>query len=391
METTVSAYEFGVFGSISRSERKVLACAIVDRIADFGLSLGDQVAIHDGASVARRDKAAAFVAVYFGGSTHVDVDIMTQLVGVRAPIVPTIGPTGSVKKDIPEILQALNVLHRRDDDPEMTELTSALLEAAGLLRRQRRVFVSYRRNESRAAAMQLHDSLTARGFDVFLDTHGVRPGDPFQDVLWHRLCDSDLIVMLETPGYFHSKWTRYEFGRALAKEIHILRLVWPGHQPNRQTGMATTIYLNPGDLTSADGPIVGHRADEIAHAVERLRGRSIASRYRSITSRLRSDVKKLEGMVEGVGPYRAITVRLPDGRRILVYPVVGIPTAEILNDIADRAHLSPEGDTSVVLAYDDIGIRESWINHLDWLNKNITEVQMIKVSEAAWSLAAWEN
>ena len=43
-----------------------------------------------------------------------------------------------------------------------------------------------RRAESRAAALQLHDLLTARGFDVFLDTHDIRLGDPFQDVLWHQ-------------------------------------------------------------------------------------------------------------------------------------------------------------------------------------------------------------
>jgi len=38
---------------------------------------------------------------------------------------------------------------------------------------QRRVFVSYRRNESRDAAVQLFEELSARQFDVFLDTHSV--------------------------------------------------------------------------------------------------------------------------------------------------------------------------------------------------------------------------
>ena len=80
----------------------------------------------------------------------------------------------------------------------MSELASAILECVGLMRRQRRVFLSYRSVESRAAALQLHDLLTARGFDVFLDTHVIRPGDPFQDVLWHRLCDSDVLIMLDT-------------------------------------------------------------------------------------------------------------------------------------------------------------------------------------------------
>jgi hypothetical protein len=38
-----------------------------------------------------------------------------------------------------------------------------------------------------------------------------------------------LSVMLDTPTYFESKWTRQELGRARAKEIHVLRVVWPDH------------------------------------------------------------------------------------------------------------------------------------------------------------------
>ena len=156
----------------------------------------------------------------------------------------------------------------------------------------------YRRVESRSAAMQLHDLMAARGFDVFLDTHDVRPGDPFQDVLWHRLCDSDVVVMLDTPTYFESKWTTREVGRARAKEIHVLRVVWPAHTPSKLTDMADTIYLEPADLEGADGPIVAGKADQIMLAVERLRSRSIAFRYLSITGRLRAEVERIGGKVE---------------------------------------------------------------------------------------------
>ena len=51
----------------------------------------------------------------------------------------------------------------------MRELATLMLECVGLLRRQRRIFVSYRRTESRDVALQMHDLLIAKGFDVFLD------------------------------------------------------------------------------------------------------------------------------------------------------------------------------------------------------------------------------
>lgn len=43
-----------------------------------------------------------------------------------------------------------------------------------------------------------HDVLSGRGFDVFLDTHDIRPGNPFQEMLFQRLADSDVVIMLDT-------------------------------------------------------------------------------------------------------------------------------------------------------------------------------------------------
>ncbi len=178
----------------------------------------------------RATPAASVAAAYFGGPHHLDVDAAREVARSSVPIIPTVGPSGDFGAQIPDFLRASNGLRRRADDPKLTELAVALLECVGLLRRQRQVFVSYRRIESRTAAMQLHDLLTERGFDV---THDIRPGEPFQDVLWHRLCDSDVMVMLDTPTYFESKWTRQEIGRARAKEIHVLRVVWPEHKPSK--------------------------------------------------------------------------------------------------------------------------------------------------------------
>ena len=386
----MSTYEFAFLGLVLPCQRAALVRAIEEAVTDFGLCIGKDVAFYDAESIAERDKSAAFVAAYFGSPGYVDADIVKKITQENVPIIPTVGPEGDFNTHIPDFLQALNGHRRRHDDPAMTELTSAMLEAVGLLRRQRRVFISYRRAESRIAALQLHDLLTARGFDVFLDTHDIRAGDPFQDVLWHRLCDSDVMVMLETPRYFDSKWTRHEIARALAKEIHVLRVVWPEHQPSNLTELAKTIYLSADDLPAADGPIRTQMADAITLSVERLRSRSMASRYLSITGRLRADVQKFGARVEGIGAHRAIAVRLPDDRRIWAYPVIGIPTAEILNDIADKARSAGQRELPV-LVYDHIGIRDTWSSHLDWLDENIRAVRTIKLSEAAWSLAAWED
>ncbi len=386
----MSLYEIAILGSPTAADRAVLTATIGKMVEPFGLTLSVDLVVHSGASIATRDKGAAFAAVYFGGNVNQDLAATEEIVRSSAPVIPTIGPSASFATDIPGVLQAANGLRRRSDDPEMSELSSAALECVGLLRRQRRVFVSYRRVESRAAALQLHDLLSTRGFDVFLDTHDIRPGDPFQDVLWHRLVDSDVMVMLDTPTYFESKWTRQEIGRARAKEIQVLRVIWPGHVPSKLTDLSETIYLAAADLGGPDGPLEDSTAEAIALRVERLRSRSIAARYMSITGKLRADVERIGGSVEGVGAHRAIAVRLLNDRKIWAYPVVGVPTAEILNDVAEKALRADQSEVPVVV-YDHLGIREAWSAHLNWLAKNINVVRAIKVSDASWALAAWDD
>ncbi len=170
----------------------------------------------------------------------------------------------------------------------------------------------------------------------------------------------------------------------------MLRVIWPDHSPNKLTDMAETVYLDPGELEGHDGPIAAEVAENIVLRVERLRSRSIAARYLSITGKLRADVEKIGASVEGIGAHRAIAVRLLGDKKVWAYPIVGVPTAEILNDVAEKARRADQREVPV-LVYDHIGIRQAWSTHLQWLDEQIRTVRAIKVSEAGWALAAWED
>ncbi|HIF9205204.1 TPA: toll/interleukin-1 receptor domain-containing protein [Photobacterium damselae] len=383
-------YEFAILGNVSDEQRQNLRGSIQQVVSEFGLHIGEEVKIYDANTVGQRNRASAFTAVYFGSNPQLDSEVARSIYDDSVPIIPVVSGFELFAEYIPDFLQPINGYCFSKQDPEMKELANMMMECVGLLREQRRVFVSYRRTESRDAALQIHDVLIAKGFDVFLDTHDIRPGEPFQDALWHKLCDSDVLVMLDTPTYFDSKWTRQEIGRALAKGIHVLRVVWPNYQPTKMTELAETVYLDVDDLENDIGPIIIKRINEIVTKLESIRSRSIAARYMSITGRLRSEVERIGASYEGVGAHRAISIRLLDERKLWVYPVVGIPTAETLNKIAVQAksNLSAEAP---VLVYDALGIRDAWSNHLKWLNENIRSVRGLKVGDAAWELAAWEE
>jgi hypothetical protein len=195
--------------------------------------------------------------------------------------------------------------------------------------------------------------------------------------------------MLDTPTYFKRMWTRQELGRALAKGIHILRVVWPSHAPTPEAGLAETIQLVDSELAAADGPIFEAKVDEIILAVERMRSRSIASRYMAITGKLREDLIRIGGSIEAIGSHRAIAIKLPANKNVWAYPVVGFPTAELLNDVAAKSLKADQAGTPV-LVYDEVGMSASWTEHLKWLDENIQSVRAIKASAAGYELAAWE-
>jgi hypothetical protein len=228
-------------GSPTAAQTAAFAATFDDCLGLFGLVRGRDYTIDRGIS-ADFSASTATVAVFFGadGAGYPEADRLKRL-GV--PVVPVVSSAARVSAELPAELRGINAMFHDAADTNLRRVVTAALQCLGLLPAQRRVFVSYRREESADVALQLYEALSARHFDVFLDTHSVSVAADFQAALWHRLCDSDVLVMLDTPGYFTSRWTTAEWGRAIAKHISMLQLVWPGHTPARESHLATAKKL----------------------------------------------------------------------------------------------------------------------------------------------------
>ena len=388
----MSTYQIGVLGQPDDGLLARLRATVADMVQPFGLVVGQDVTFLDAAGIAARKTKSAFVGVYFGANAHDEQAdaILSSLIGAHLPIVPVVEDLNRFSAQVPQVLRFANGMALSRAGAGLEALAAALLECLGLLRRQRRVFVSYRRLESANAALQLHDMLGGAGFDVFLDTHDVRPAEDFQTVLWHRLCDSDVVVMLDTPGYFQSQWTAAELGRALSKKISVLGVVWPGHTPERQTQLREPIFLEPHDLEGADGPLTSAAVERIRIAVERLRSHSLAIRHTALAGAISSAVEGIGGSFAGVGPHRAFTVLLPDQRRLRLFPAIGVPTAETFQEIEEQAAaLTETDDQAPVLAYDHVGLHPRYRRHLEWLQGKLGGNRTIRMTEAGWELGAW--
>lgn len=375
-------YELAVFGSPTADQLRKLQELLVVACDNFKLKFGTEISLVVQPTEFRPSNRAAAAAIFFGGVASVEVDISKAMDCESIPILPVASNDRSVTEEIPPTLRRLNCLFA--DKVSDERIFYALLECIGLLPKQRRVFLSYRRNEATDAAVQLFSELSARQFEVFLDTQGIGPAVDFQEALWHQLCDVDILVMLETPGYFESRWTSAEYGRALAKGIGVLRVQWPDTTPSAHTSTASLVELVPGEL-DAIGRLEGAAIGRICTQLEDVRSLSHATRHLSMVTAVQDAIKQVEGKIDGIGANRTMYLSLRSGRKLVIQPTIGVPTSMTLQETFERA-----GVEESAVVYDHFGLKRSWQAHMNWLAQKVPGTRWVKKTEAVWDFGGWE-
>jgi hypothetical protein len=289
-----------------------------------------------------------------------------------------------IEAEIPEKLRDYN--GQKFSGKEVERIVNLALEAFGKLRNTRKVFISYRRSESSSVAIQLYEALEKYNFDVFLDTHSIKQGEPFQDELWHRMTDSDVIVLLNTKEFLDSRWCKEEIAEANAKKIGVIQLVWPSHKLGSTNEICTPIFLKETDFIDGifddkdRSKLVVSLVEDIVRSVESQRARNLASRQDGIILEFLESARK-QGKKMCLQPERFITEELGKNKRRIFVPAIGIPqsidchqTDEIKEEIREY------NVDEIHLIYDDLRIRQKWLKHLDWLNGYL-KTQTIKKQE----------
>lgn len=378
----MALYELAILGAPTENQVSALKQRLEVAAYQFKLQIGKDISLAIQPAEFKPNKRVAAAAVFFGGTATLNCDIAKVLDRQSMPIIPVASTGAAVSVEIPPALRSLNCMF--SDKASMDRIFSALLECVGLLPRQRRVFLSYRRNEATAAAVQLFAELSARQFEVFLDTHGIGPAVDFQEALWHQLCNVDVLVMLETQNYFASRWTSAEYGRALAKGIGVLRVQWPDSTPSIHTGTASRAELLAEEL-DATGMLTDCAVERICAQLEDVRSLSHSTRQLSMLNAVQDAIERVEGQVDGVGANRTMHLTLRSGRRLVVQPTIGVPTALTLQDALERA-----GPVECAVVYDHVGLNRNWQLHLAWLASNVQGTRWIKTTDAAWDFGGWE-
>lgn len=220
----------------------------------------------------------------------------------RAWVLPVL-PAGlqDAPSTLPASLQALNVCFWSKECNEAEadeELALTVLARAGVTSLDRRVFISYRRQDTEAMAVQLFRQLTARNYSVFLDTVSIHPGVDFQQQLFEHLADKTMVVMLESPTFFDSHWTQQELSYSLRNDLSLLVVRLP------EVGAGNPlVQLRAGDVFCLDGAelqasteIQGQSLtpaglDRVVRLINRIHDQQMMARLAQMGGRIAAAVK----------------------------------------------------------------------------------------------------
>lgn len=327
-------------------------------------------------------------AIYLGdvSSNFKNADIVSTLISDATAILPVY--ENSFDQEIPEELKIYNA--EQYDQSKDSKIVNLALESFGKLRHTRKVFISYKRDESSSIAIQLYEALERNNFDVFLDTHSIKKGEIFQDELWHRMADCDVIVLLNTPKFLTSEWCKEEIAEASVKQIGIVQLVWPNHRLEKEAELTLPIFLNDYHFENnlfddkTKSRFVQTMVDNIVSKVESMRARNLAARQDNLITEFTNLALK-NGKKVVLQPARFLTEDIEENTRRIFIPTIGVPQSIDCNQSEDLIkEFYEDGVDSIYLLFDDLRLREKWLKHLDWLNKHLKVKTLKKQNFEKW-------
>lgn len=332
------------------------------------------------------------MAIFWGAEgVGSDPSLLSKLEEDSVVVVPVVSNVERVEFEIPERLRNINALVVSDAGVGIDRLVSLVFEKFQLLRKQRRLFISYKRLDSQAIADEIYDALDARGFDVFIDVRSVPPAVDFQSELWHRMSDSDVLVLIDTPNFRSSRWAMDELTRANATNIQILHLLWPGQSEDPQSPFSHYFQLETSDILGSSALAAqGLRTstlEKICGSVEQLRARAMAFRHNYLVDSF-CDASRDLGLTPTIQTTGAIELSGPGSKKLIVVPTVGVPTSDRIANSFEAHSGQAQQAIEFWAIYDNRGLLNDWLAHMRWLNKHLPP-KCLNMAEAPAALKDW--
>ena len=310
-----------------------------------------------------------------------DTEYLETILSNGDAILPVYFKKDNFKNEIPSILHPINGVLA--SEKSISYYVNIALQGLRLLRETRKVFISYKRSDSTGVAVQLFEELLKNNFDPFLDSYSIPPTKDFQNVLYHRMSDSDVLIQLLTPDFHQSHYCNEEIEISNVKQIGIVQIVWPECSIEKTDHLCVPFKLTQEDFFNAENfescRLTHSCLTKLIEEIESCRARNLAARQDSLRGEFIQEAKNA-GRLIYQEKYYLIERDCNNNLVALYLPAVGVPTSYDYYKSRDFKALLESPDLKVFLIYDSLKVQNDWINHLNWLNSSL-EVKSIQRNE----------
>jgi hypothetical protein len=334
------------------------------------------VGLHRTVAVALSTAPAALnapsVGVYLGSPAgaanvatiaEVAVALSTGLV-----VIPVVDDLTGFADKVPVSLAPVNGFAWNGREPDR-RLARLLLAELGIEERQRRVFISHKRDDGLGAAEQLHDALSHAGFMPFIDRFAIREGTYVQEAIADALEDHAFLLLVETPSAHTSDWVFDEVDYALSHTMGTLIIQWPGDPtPVPGSNNLPRLAMRPTDIMKD-----GHGYDILTDvALDNTVAAIEGSHAHGLVRRRRMLIRSIEEAAAAAGATSCLPLREwrllveHGGQSTLLGVTPRLPTAEDLH-LLDEARSTTANDPAAVLVHSARSLREDRAAHLRWV------------------------
>lgn len=339
------------------------------RINDLKNALQDFPDIHI-VNINNVEKYDPVLYLYYGHSTNDAVisdkkleDRLEQIISQKS-IQPIAIKPNDFKTNFPQQLKPLNGFFLDATDFSIQALKNLILSYFGILEGNKKVFISYHRKDLEKLAQNLFDQLIKKKYIPFLDSYSLESGVDFQEYLRHELVDSDIIILLDTPGFYSSPYCIEEFNIANAENIPVLDIRFG---IDEKENLHQFCDYKDYQLTLEQANSSDKLPDEIISLMERSRANAFCIKRKFVLDEFNKRCNDFGlRIVEQGGFLRC------DTTHECFYPTTNIPDARKVFDIDQRFKKTPLFSTyTKQVLYNGNYCRPDIEKHLEWLNNNL--------------------
>lgn len=254
---------------------------------------------------------------------------------------------------------------RKHKDSSNEQLCNVILEKLGIIRNTKNVFISYKREDTSKLANKIWKRLVIEGYAVFLDKKKIDIGVDFMDRIRYAIADADVFILLDSPGYFSSVYTKKEMYAACLSRVPIIMLTQENAEKAEKYDFVYQ-YLKSNDTVSDE---------EFQCLIKRIREIQEQTHIYRL-SKIRTKFKGFEGNKE----IQLSNLYIPnkgDRKICSIHAIYGIPKTTDLEAI-QKDELNP--NVKVAAIYDDLCLPKSCYEHVEWLNNEMRGIELVKMS-----------